>query len=546
MAEERKNQEEQAQDIPCVNKKFAIAMISLFMAVIALPMLLWGILALIPGGYEYFEVELNENRNPAKMPEKIDLRTLTADLEAYINDRLPFRSLLVSTQNKFENSIEAPYKNTIRPALIKLLYSDLSDGGSTVIPIDPPDNSVIVGGNGNENEKDEPVVSGGDEECTHEITEEIIINEATCLVAGEKQIKCTTCDYTETHTLPNGHIGDIIKIVEASFEDYGYTLNKCSRCGGEYRTDISGKLYDSTPLPLNILGTGAVEGKHKWLFYNGNNSLGYYQNTNQLTQKKLEDSTALFQELNDLCVAQGKQLVIMIMPNKEQIYSEHMPTLEVTAGDKRTQVWVDYVTANSDVKMIYPYDELIAAKPYWQVYSRLDTHWNAAGGFVGLQALYKALGLETTTMYDLPIIESLENTISNSDLINIGKVNKADYGDDTDYDIHYKENITVNLVKTGNGYGYQTNDITITESDSPNKCNFVFLGDSFRKNMVRFLIKDFSNTFCTHRSKLGENAPEVIEAVKNSDILVLAAAERADENLINTAKKVIEILKENQ
>jgi hypothetical protein len=196
--------------------------------------------------------------------------------------------------------------------------------------------------------------------------------------------------------------------------------------------------------------------------------------------------------------------------------------------------------------MIYPYDELIAAKPYWQVYSRLDTHWNAAGGFVGLQALYKALGLETTTMYNLPIIESLENTISGNDLINIGKVNKADYGDDTDYDIHYKEDITVNLVKTGNGYGYQTNDITITESDSPNKCNFVFLGDSFRKNMVRFLVKDFSNTFCTHRSKLNNNDPEVIEAVKNSDILVLAAAERADENLINTAKKVIEILKENQ
>ena len=110
MAEERKNQEEQAQDVPCVNKKFAIAMISLFMAVIALPMLLWGILALIPRGHEHFEVELNENRNPAKMPEKIDLKTLTADLEAYINDRLPFRSLLVSTQNTVKTKHTATIK----------------------------------------------------------------------------------------------------------------------------------------------------------------------------------------------------------------------------------------------------------------------------------------------------------------------------------------------------------------------------------------------------------------------------------------------------
>ena len=112
MAEERKNQKDQDETVVHINKPFAIAVISLFMAIITLPMLLWGILSLIPQGQEYFEVELSENRNPAQMPQKINLKTFTADLEAYINDRLPFRSLLVSTQNKLENSLEAPYKNS--------------------------------------------------------------------------------------------------------------------------------------------------------------------------------------------------------------------------------------------------------------------------------------------------------------------------------------------------------------------------------------------------------------------------------------------------
>ena len=546
MAEEKKNQPITEDNIPAVNKKFAITVISMFMAIITLPMLLWGVLALIPGAHQFFEVELNENRNPSKIPEKIDLGTLTADLEAYIGDRLPFRSLLVSTQKNLENALESPYKNSIRPAIIELLYSDISDSNQDITPIAPPDDSLIIGGI--DNDENQPSVSGGNEECQHENTEEIIILEATCLTPGEKQIHCIECGYTETHVLKNGHVGEVLDIVEASFDDYGYTLNKCTRCNGEYRTNISNKLYDSTPLPLNIVGTGTVEGKHNWLFYGAGTSLKYYQNTNQFSKGQLEELTAIFQELHELCEAQGKQLVLMLLPNKEQIYSEHMPSLRVTPGEKRTQVLVNYVTENSDVNIIYPYSELIAAKPYWQVFSRLDTHWNAAGGFVGVQALYKALGLETTTMYNLPIIESLENSLSNSDLINIGKLNKEDYGEDKDYDIYYKEHITVNLVKTGNGYGYETQQTAITESDSPNKCNFVLLGDSFRKNMVRFLVKDFSNTFTTHRNRLTDEVinPEVKEAIKNSDILVLSAVERTDISLKEVALKTIEILKENQ
>ena len=218
-----------------------------------------------------------------------------------------------------------------------------------------------------------------------------------------------------------------------------------------------------------------------------------------------------------------------------------MPTLEVEGGPKRTQLFVDHVKSHSDVNIIYPYEELMAAKPYWQVYSRLDTHWNAAGGFVGVQALYKAIGYETTVMYDLPIIESLEKSLSNSDLISIGGYTKSDFDPDTDYDIRYKEDVTVSLTKTGMVYGYETQQIAITESDSPNQCNFVLLGDSFRKNMVRFLVKDFSNTLCTHRDKISN--PDVQKAIFEADIIVIQSVERIDMSAINTAKTLIEMLR---
>ncbi|MBQ9131258.1 MAG: hypothetical protein IJX62_02135, partial [Clostridia bacterium] len=311
-----------------------------------------------------------------------------------------------------------------------------------------------------------------------------------------------------------------------------------------YRTDIVDKLYDTSPFPLTLLGSdssgNAVEGRSKWLFYTGNNSLGYYQNTNPLTEKQMKEYANVLQELHEICQAQGKEVRIMIMPNKEQIYWEYMPTLGVTPGIKRTQAFVDYVKANTEVGIVYPYQELMAAKPYWQVYSRLDTHWNAAGGFVGAQALYRSLGMEPVSMYNLPIVEDNIQTLSHSDLINIGRVNAADYGEETDYIITYKPNVRM-LSEKG---GFETGDISITVSDSDNQCNFVMLSDSFRKNMVPFLKKDFSNGLFTHRSKIGNET--VIQAIKDADIIVIAAVERTDTAVVQTAKQVIEILKQNQ
>ena len=523
-----------------VNKKFAIIVISIFTALLSLPMIVWGILGGIPGGQEVFEVDLEENRDPAKMPEKIDHATITADLEVYINDRLPFRSLIVYSYNKLSNSVEKSYKNTIRPALINLLYSAPSSDPTTDNTPDL-DNELIMGG---EKDTEDDVQNQGSGECQHQLIENII-QEATCLEAGEGEKICEKCDYSAKYILPSGHIGDVIKIVEPSYADYGYTLNKCTRCGGEYRTNIVNKLYYNTPFPLVLSGPNhdaqAIEGRDQWLFYSGNNSIEYYQGTNKLSKEQLESNTKILQELHEICEAKGKKLVVMILPNKEQVYSEYMPTLRTETGPKRTQLFVDHVKSNSDVNIIYPYEELMAAKPYWQVYSRLDTHWNAAGGFVGLQALYKALGRETTVMYDLPIIESLEKSLSNSDLINIGGYTKSDFDPDTDYDIRYKEDVTVSLTKTGKVYGYETQQIAITESDSPNQCNFVLLGDSFRKNMVRFLVKDFSNTLCTHRDKISN--PDVIAAITEADVIVIQSVERIDMAVVNTAKTLIEILR---
>ena len=585
------------REVPHVSPKFAVAAITVFLAFLILPMLFWGVLKMIPGGTAPFEVKLEENRKPFEMPDKLNVKTVTADIESYFNDRIPFRSALVFTHQQLTNAIEKPYRETLRPQLIQWLFAPPADTPTPTPPMTDPD--LIFGETGEETttESHDPpadptlppteVEIDGDPACPHSYDSGTQITPATCEEDGWGTVRkvCQACgrtlkEYTEklehsmqltlhvaptcladgktVHTcsgcgkvteelLNGGHTGSQVRTVEPSYTDYGYTLYQCDRCGGEYRTNVKNKLYDNSLLPLTIMGpqnAGAIEGKHKWLFYSGNNSIGYYQNTNPLSDQQLQNYAAILQELYNLCKAQGKEVRIMFMPNKEQIYWEYMPTLNVTPGDKRTQKFADYINENTDMEVIFPYEELRAAKPYWQVYSRLDTHWNAAGGFVGAQALCESLGLETVSMYDLPIVQDNSKTLSKSDLINIGQLNKADYGEDTDYIITYKPEVNM-LSEKG---GFETDDISVTVSDSENECNFVLLSDSFRKNMVPFLKKEFSNGLFTHRDKVkGDNPnPTVVQAIKDADIIVIAAVERIDTDVIRTAQKVIEILEENE
>ena len=98
--------------------KFGIA---LFACILILPSVIWGVLTVLEYNgihcRQKFEVELDEKRNLASFPTSLDFGTLTSELESYYNDRVPFRSLLISTNSKIEQKIEEPYMETIRPAL---------------------------------------------------------------------------------------------------------------------------------------------------------------------------------------------------------------------------------------------------------------------------------------------------------------------------------------------------------------------------------------------------------------------------------------------
>lgn len=138
-----------------------------------------------------------------------------------------------------------------------------------------------------------------------------------------------------------------------------------------------------------------LAGKGGWLFYkraDDGTSMQDYQGTSTFSDATMESIKNRLLRQRETLAARGIRFVVMIVPNKEIIYSEYMPstvyrTSEITRCDKL----YEYLTENTDLEIVYPKAELLAAKNHFQVYYKYDTHWNFAGVYVGVQCLLREL-----------------------------------------------------------------------------------------------------------------------------------------------------------
>lgn len=603
-----------------INRKFAVVSVCVFLSLILLPSIVWGILSLAaPGLVKKLDFDTGENRNKVKMPETIDISTLTSDLESYYNDRVPFRSVLYSLQKNMENGLEQPYTDHIVPYLSKLMYGNQTDkdqANKVEDSVNNPsldldnlfgdtDSSDVTSSDvtssdvtSSEPEPELPpppeteVEDEGDQECEHVLDKGTVTQKATCLVFGETTYQCTKCDYSKIEYSPKAdHDDKVISKTDAtcttdgtqtvqcknckrektstistklghqeyfshtslpSLDDYGYDLYKCKNCAMQWKKNIKNKLVDTSYLAPTLKGAAAkktIIGRRDWLFFTGdgginasNNCVDYYCGTNILSNSTMSSYLNTMKQLKAICDQKGIKLVFCVMPNKEQVYSEYMPTYQIVNSTKRCVTWRNYVKNNSTVPFVYPFEELTAYKQYFQTYYKHDTHWNTAGGFVGLQAIYKAIGLPTTDLRDLVWKDTLINgaymwkNYGVGDLYGIGGLDSKDYADKY-YDITYKPEVTVNekVISTSNGR------IWFTTSDSPNKQKIAVLSDSFKDAMAPFIPKDFASAMITHRSNFGR--ADVQAAVKDADVLVVAAVERYDTAIISCAQQCINLLR---
>jgi hypothetical protein len=598
---------EAGEYIPHVNKKVAIVSIALFLTLLFIPTIIWGALMIKANNDAEFMAIINPPTSEqeaakvyAKFPATFNPETYTAEVEAWYNDHLPFRSIIFNAHERANANLEAPYETSIRPVLLEVF----APKGPTLpnIDLENPDETFaddLWEDDETEDTEAETIPEFEDTEtpedsaivCEHSFdTEGVIETPATCTdwgiikypclngcgaarreytkkashnyiedpenipLCGTKYNQITVCSGCGAEKIKDNVIkshveGEVLKTVEASYTSYGYTLIRCEHCGGEYRTKVKNRLSDHSNFLPYYRSDTVYEGRHKWLFYRGNNSEAYYLGTNLLNDTQLEEYRAVFQQLNDLCKEKGIQLQISIWPNKEQVYSEYTG-IYTDVKEKRVDKLVKYITENSDVNIIYPLQELLNMKPYYEMYLQYDTHWNCAGGFVGYQAMLESLGLETTNIRNCPVFEYTGQKTENKDpyytqirgdMLGMGgwPAPKEDYPDHVNYYVKYHPDVTVDTYSGKDGAGDTRHT---TAANATFDYNFVMLGDSYRVMQLSYLERDFTDCFLTHRSHV--NDEDVKEAIKNADILVIAGVERLEPEILSTAKQIINILSE--
>ncbi len=250
-------------------------------------------------------------------------------------------------------------------------------------------------------------------------------------------------------------------------------------------------VFKKSPVPDVIIG------KDHWLFYarkEMSDPVENYKGTNLYSEKELKAFAKNCLRQRDFLRGMGKEFIIFIAPNKERMYPEYMPSwYGRPAKNYKVLQIVNYLKNHTDLRVIYPYDELMETKKKLKqpIFYKTDTHWNYIGGYAASRVLLKELGIS------LPAIDSEKITIRDTgemlgdlgDMLNLGDgftYRDREYRVEG-YDTHNMEEIEADFSTV---YRYHANNA------DPRKIYMV--RDSFAYHMGPYIGSQFRDSCLRH------------------------------------------------
>lgn len=264
-----------------------------------------------------------------------------------------------------------------------------------------------------------------------------------------------------------------------------------------------------------------ILGKENWLYY-------HWPGRKEKSGGKHEDLLFSQEELAAIaenCVkqkefleAQGKEFVIIIAPDKERIQYENLPReYSEVAKPNRVLQFVKYLRENTEVRVIYPYEELLQAKKQSKesMYYRMDSHWNQIGAYVGTRELLQELGIEMPNMTEERIRVS-EKGHTEGDLAYVLGLEKVLERFNIEYDVEGYNTHSAKILE------WNLRDTIRYQAEGADPRKIYVVRDSFATNMADYIGSQFSSSYLVYKEAYSyENFLE-----KNPDIFVYETVER--------------------
>ena len=265
-------------------------------------------------------------------------------------------------------------------------------------------------------------------------------------------------------------------------------------------------------------------GKDGWLFYcyyTDNpiaQSLGYWSFSDDELEAIADNLMSIQCDLE----GRGIEFVLFIAPNKELIYIDELPDYyQIENQYTSTDCLVDYLRENTDIRVVYPKDELLKCKeenPDIILYHKLDTHWNGAGAYIGAQCLAEELGIDMPDLGEVSMEQSLSSEGDLADMLNITILNG-----DIDYEISEINGLITEIEK----WDLSTELICHTPGADPRKL-FV-RRDSFSTALAPIMATQFEDSIWVLEQVFDQQ--QVFEY--DADIFVLEVVERHERDLLD-------------
>lgn len=535
--------------------------IAIFLAILVVPGLVFYLMCAVnPENFRKLTFDESENRNPAEFPTVEEMAKSGNPLMDYYNDRVPFRLGVIKTYRKLNGTMETSYRENLAPTIAKVFYVEpkkqlaLADGEESEISEteeyyaqDELDN--FTGSIPGTDEADHFVYDGT--ELTSEKNGGLTGKNNPSEESKGKEEKGS--EKTSEKTTEKDSENKSEKASENSSElpekmsDIAQNADPNAQPAAEQQQVQTPVIPEPPQVALVTPPAAAVEsgdyfapitsgqtlfGRDNWFFLNDGRNLAYYTGENILSNGDMAAYLKRMETLNAICAQRGIILGFIICPDKNQIYTEYMPTLPRVNTYTRVHRFADYVrTADPGIHLSYPLYELVNAKAVGQPYYKYDTHWNNLGAFVGLQNLYANMGLPATGLESVGISEM--SGIFASDLARLGNIDISGYPGDKDYSVYYRPEVTVTS-RSGSG-----NDAVYTSTtDNPNGLKLALVGDSYRVLMVPYVEKDFSQSTVMHRNSV----PTAAAQIKECNVLIVECVERYDKEMFANLNQLITIL----
>ena len=260
----------------------------------------------------------------------------------------------------------------------------------------------------------------------------------------------------------------------------------------------------------NKINNRVYIGKNWWMFYLSDSSKEDFSGNKYFSKEQKENFKNKIEQINNYLQQKQIKFILIIVPNKEQIYYYNMPcTIQKHSKFNRTDDLLNYL--NKDF-IIYPKKDMLELSKDYELYYKYDTHLTELGAYIVLQEINQRI-YNMKNYLDKNLVYYDYSLKSPSD------ISRKFY-----FDNIFKEKFKVKIKKKS------------LYNNEDRKKKIILIGDSFTEVLGSLLDFDYSLLSVVDI----RNINNIEDIIKNKpDILILEIVERHQYSTIDIISKLL-------